>query len=289
MYCDYFGFSEKPFNITPDPNFLYLSPVHEELLTSIVYGIQERKGLVVVVGEVGTGKTTMLNTALEWLSRKTKAAYVCNYDMNFEELLAVALFELDLAKTGDKLSKVEALRCLNEFARKQLSQGGNVAIIVDEAQNLDFKSMENLRLLSNMETPKHKLIQIVLCGQPELDAKLDLPELVQLKQRVSIRRRIQPLSEAETYEYVQHRLEVAKHPGSALFETQALEHIWEYTAGVPRKINILCDNALMIAFKGKATTINQALIKEALKDLRWQRPGDAALTTQGVSMKAVST
>ena len=180
MYCDYFGFSEKPFNITPDPSFLYLSPGHEELLTSIVYGIQERKGFIVVVGDVGTGKTTILNTALQWLSQKTKAAYVCNYDMNFEDLLAQALFELDLAKTDAKLSKVAALQCLSKFAQKQLSEGGNVAIIVDEAQNLNFRAMENLRLLSNMETPKHKLVQIVLCGQPELDARLDQPELEQL-------------------------------------------------------------------------------------------------------------
>jgi general secretion pathway protein A len=289
MYCDYFGFKEKPFNITPDPSFLYLSPGHEELLTSIVYGIQERKGLVVVVGDVGTGKTTMLNTTLDWLSQKTKAAYVCNYDMNFEELLAVALFELGLAKTGDKFSKIEALQCLNEFARAQLSRGGNVAIIVDEAQNLDFKAMENLRLLSNMETPKHKLIQIVLCGQPELDTKLDQPELVQLKQRVSIRRRIQALNEKDTYEYIQHRLEVANHPGSGLFETAALKLIWEYSGGVPRKINILCDNALVIGFKGKITKIGQTLIKEALIDLRWKLADDIMVTTQRVSINAAST
>jgi len=286
MYNDYFGFAEAPFNITPDPNFLYLSPLHEELLTSIVYGVQERKGLVVVVGEVGTGKTTMLNTALEWLSRKTKAAYVCNYDMNFEELLAVALFELGLSKTGDKLSKVEALRCLNEFARKQLSLGGNVAIIVDEAQNLEFKSMENLRLLSNMETPKHKLIQIVLCGQPELDIKLDKPELEQLKQRVSVRLRIQPLNEKETYEYIRHRLEVANHPGSDLFDFKALNEIWNYTAGVPRKINILCDNALTIGFKGNTRKIARPIIEEAVKDLKWEPPSEITETPEGFIINA---
>jgi len=289
MYCDYFGLKEKPFNITPDPSFLYLSPGHEELLTSIVYGIQERKGLLVVVGEVGTGKTTMLNTTLDWLSQKTKAAYVCNYDMNFEELLAMALFELGLAKTGDKFSKIEALQRLNEFARAQLSRGGSVAIIVDEAQNLDFKAMENLRLLSNLETPKHKLIQIVLCGQPELGAKLDQPELVQLKQRVSIRCRIQALNEKETYEYIQHRLEVADHPGSGLFETGALKYIWQYSGGVPRKINILCDNALVIGFKGKATKINPAFIKKALMDLKWKLPEDLMVSLDGIPVSVRAT
>ena len=289
MYNEFFGFSEKPFNITPDPSFLYMSPGHEELLTSIVYGIQERKGLVVVVGDVGTGKTTILNSALDWLSQKTKAAYVCNYDMDFKEVLAVALLELGLAKAGDKLSKIGALKRLNEFSRGLLSRGGNVAIIVDEAQNLDFKAMENLRLLSNMETPKHKLIQIVLCGQPELDTKLDRPELVQLKQRVSVRRRIRPLNEKNTYEYIQHRLEVANHPGSDLFEPAALKLIWDFSAGVPRKINILCDNALLIGYKNQTTKIDQALIQEALKDLRWKRPEDVGVTTQGVSINAAAT
>ena len=286
MYCDYFGFSEKPFNITPDPAFLYLSPGHEELLTSIVYGIQERKGFIVVVGDVGTGKTTILNTALQWLSQKTKSAYVCNYDMNFEELLALVLFELGLEKTGTKLSKVAALQCLSEFAQKQLSSGGNVAIIVDEAQNLNLRAMENLRLLSNMETPKHKLVQIVLCGQPELDTRLDQPELEQLKQRVSVRRRIQPLNEKETYEYIRHRLEVADHPGTDLFGFKALGGIWNYSAGVPRKINILCDNALTIAFRNNKKAVNQSILMQAIRDLRWKRPGEVKVTPEGFAINA---
>ena len=286
MYCDYFGFREKPFNITPDPSFLYLSPAHEELLTSIVYGIQDRKGFIVVVGDVGTGKTTMLNTTLEWLSQKTKAAYICNYNMNFEELLATTLKELGLSGTPAKLSKVEALQCLNEFAQKQLSGGGNVAIIVDEAQNLDLRALENLRLLSNMETPKHKLIQIVLCGQPDLDSRLDQPELEQLKQRISVRRRIKPLNEKQTYEYIQHRLEVADHPGNDLFEFKALSLIWNFTAGVPRKINILCDNALTIAFRNNKKIINQSIIIHALKDLRWKRPKDVKVTPEGIAINS---
>jgi general secretion pathway protein A len=282
MYNEFFGFSEKPFNITPDPNFLYLSPVHEELLTSIVYGIQERKGLIVIVGEVGTGKTTILNTALDWLSRKTQAAYICNYDMNFEELLAMVLLELGLAKKGDKLSRIEAIQVLEEFARSQLNRGGNVAIIVDEAQNLDLKTMENLRLLSNMETPKHKLIQTVLCGQLELDAKLDQPGLVQLKQRVSIRRSIQPLDQKKTYDYIQHRLEVVNHPGSGLFDEDALNLIWQYSGGVPRKINIICDNALFLAFRAKNKKIDQSITKEVLKNLRWELPEDECIATNVV-------
>jgi general secretion pathway protein A len=280
MYNDFFGFSEKPFNITPDPNFLYLSPAHEELLTSIVYGIQERKGLIVIVGEVGTGKTTVLNTALDWLSRKTQTAYICNFDMNFEELLAMVLLELGLAKKGDKLTRIEAIQALEEFAKSQLGRGGNVAIIIDEAQNLDLKTMENLRLLSNMETPKHKLIQTVLCGQLELDSKLDQPGLVQFKQRVSVRRSIQPLDEKKTYEYIQHRLEVVNHPGSDLFNADALNLIWLYSGGVPRKINIICDNALFLAFRAKNKRIDQSTTKEVLKNLRWELPEDIRMATK---------
>ena len=160
MYNEFFGFSEKPFNITPDPSFLYLSPAHEELLTLLIYGIQERKGLIVVGGEVGTGKTTILNAALAWLSQQTKVAYVCNFNLTFPELLTTVLYKLKLAGVGDKLSKVDALHLLNKFALEQLSGGGNVAIIIDEAHHLSRKAMESLRLLSNMETAKHKLIQI---------------------------------------------------------------------------------------------------------------------------------
>ena len=185
MYCDYYGFAEEPFDITPDPSFLYLSPGHEEVLTSIVYGIQGRRGLMAVIGEVGTGKTTILNTALEWLSKKTKVAYVISFDLSFDDLLTMALVKLDLATTDQTLSKMDALNRLNEFALQQLADGGNVAFIVDEAQNLSWRSLENLRLLSNLETPKHKLVQIVLSGQPELAVKLDQPAAIHLSSQRS--------------------------------------------------------------------------------------------------------
>lgn len=282
MYNEFFGFSEKPFNITPDPSFLYLSPAHEELLTLLIYGIQERKGLIVVGGEVGTGKTTILNAALAWLSQQTKVAYVCNFGLTFPELLTTVLYKLKLAGVGDKLSKVDALHLLNKFALEQLSGGGNVAIIIDEAHHLSRKAMESLRLLSNMETAKHKLIQIVLCGQPELDTRLDRPELVQLKQRISIRSYIKPLNEKDTYEYIRHRLEVASYQGSDLFHPEALNLVWVYSNGVPRKINILCDNALVTAFKNKRSTIEQSLIKKALKDLRWDLPDDMIASPQSM-------
>lgn len=270
MYCRYYGFSEAPFEITPDPNFLYMSPGHEEVLTSIIYGIQGRRGILAVIGEVGTGKTTLLNTALEWLSEKTKVAYVINFDLNFNDLLNVAIVNLGLATIDQTLTKIAALQRLKDFALRQLADSGNVALIVDEAQNLDQKAMENLRLLSNLETPKHKLVQIVLSGQPELEAKLARPELRQLTERISIRRYINPLKEKEAYAYIKHRLAVAQFKGPMLFSPEALNLIWKISQGIPRKINILCDNALLIGFRERHPKIGPALIQKALNDLRWQ-------------------
>jgi general secretion pathway protein A len=272
MYCEYYGFTEEPFDITPDPSFLFLTPGHEEILTSIVYGIQGRRGLMAIIGEVGTGKTTILNTALEWLSKKTKVAYVINFDVSFEDLLAMALVKLGLVTADQTFTKVDALNRLDEFARQQLADGGNVAFIVDEAQNLNHRAMENLRLLSNLETPKHKLVQIILSGQPELEAKLDQPEVRQLTQRISIRRYIEPLKEDETYKYMHHRLEVAGYKGPLLFSQNAHRLIWEYTQGIPRKINILCDNALLIGFRIHQKKIHSPVVEKALQELRWSKP-----------------
>ena len=270
MYCDYYGFSEVPFEITPDPNFLFMSPGHEEVLTSVVYGIQSRRGIIAVIGEVGTGKTTLLNTALEWLSEKTKVAYIINFDVDFDDLLNMAIVNLGLATADQSLTKIEALQRLKDFSLKQLNNSGNVALIVDEAQNLSQRAMENLRLLSNLETPKHKLVQIVLSGQPELEAKLALPEIRQLTERISIRRYIEPLQEKETYTYIRHRLEVAGYEGPMLFSPDAQRLIWKTSDGVPRKINILCDNALLIGYRAQHKKISPDFIQKALNDLRWQ-------------------
>jgi len=269
MYCNYFGFSERPFELTPDPKFLYLSRGHIEMLASLTYGIHERRGFITIIGEVGTGKTILINTALERLDENTKVAVIFNTDLTFDQMLHMALVDLRLAKADETLSKVQALHRLNTFAIKQLPWGGNVAFIVDEAQNLDSRSMENLRLLSNLETHKHKLVQIVLSGQPELDAKLSDPKLRQLAQRISLKRYINPLSEKETYGYIQHRLKVAHYEGPSLFNGKAQKLVWNYSGGVPRNINIVCDNALLIGYGLKNKRINEAIVKEAITDLRW--------------------
>lgn len=269
MYTHFFGFAEKPFNVTPDPRFLYLSPEHRETLATLIYGIQERCGFIAIVGEVGTGKTTLLNTLLDRLDERTKVAYVFNSDVTAAQLITNILVELGLARTDGTLYKGQAIDRLNQFAIKQLGRGCNVVLIVDEAQNLGHRAMESLRLLSNLETHTLKLIQIILSGQPELDVKLNKPELRQLAQRISLKRYITPLSEAETDEYIRHRLAIAGYKGAFLFDRRAQQLIWEYSGGVPRKINILCDNALLIAYGLKRHKIKEDVMAEAIKDLTW--------------------
>ena len=269
MYCNFFQFSEKPFDVTPDPKYLYLNEGYREILASLVYGIRERRGFVVLVGEVGTGKTTLINAALDRLDQHTKVAHLFNTDVTFEQLLVMALVELGAAKPGETLTKPESLMRLNDFATQELAKGGNVLLIVDEAQNLDRDALESLRLLSNLETRKHKLIQIVLAGQPELEAKLNDPSLRQLAQRISITRRIAPLNEKEAYEYIDDRLILANYKGPTLFTDEALRLIWEYSGGVPRKINILCDNALLIAYGLGKKKIKADVIEEVIKDQGW--------------------
>ena len=281
MYRKFFGFSEKPFEVTPDPRFLYLSPAHQEMLASLIYGIRERRGFITIVGEVGTGKTTLLNTVLDRLDENTKVAFIFNTDITFMQMLIMALVDLGAASSKEKLSKVEALTRLNNFTIQQLAKGINVVLIVDEAQNLDLRTMESMRLLSNLETRKHKLVQIILSGQPELDTKLSQPELRQLAQRISLKRYITPLNEKETYEYIQHRLAIAGYKGPSLFSRKAKQLIWEYSGGVPRKINILCDNAFLIGYGLRNKKINEPVMKEAINDLSWS-PFSGTIETRPV-------
>jgi len=269
MYNKFFGFRDKPFEVTPDPKFLYLTRPYQEILSALIYGIRERRGFIAIVGEVGTGKTMMLNAMLDRLGHDTKVAFIFNSDLTFRQMLIMALYDLGLVEPEESLSKVKAIQRLNEFAIDQLERDGNVVIVVDEAQSLSHKTMENLRMLSNLETRKHKLVQIILCGQPELDAKLSKPEWRQLVQRISLKRYSTNLGEEDTYKYVQHRLNVAGYEGKPLFNDQALELIWKYSEGIPRKINVLCDNALLIAYGLETKEINADILNEAINDLSW--------------------
>jgi general secretion pathway protein A len=271
MYCKFFGFTEKPFDITPDHRFLYMTPGHREALASLLYGIRERRGLIVLTGEIGTGKTTLLRAALHRMDAKTKWAYVFNSDLRFLEVLALILDDLKLLKP-QRLTKFAGLRLLNNFAIRQTAKGGNVVIVVDEAQSLSAETIENLRLLSNLESDQRKLIQLVLGGQTELEDKLNLPESEAFVQRICLRRLVGALSQKDTYKYIQRRLTVAGCKGIIPFTPKALHMVWQYSRGFPRTVNILCDNALLNAYGLKRKKVNGDIVQEAAGDLRLSLP-----------------
>jgi general secretion pathway protein A len=266
MYCDYFGFTEKPFKPTPEPRFLYSTPQHEEALASILYTIRERMGFVALVGEPGTGKTTLLRAAIHQLDRKTKTAFVFNTNMNFEEILLLVLDDFGLVKPNERPAKIDLVRRLNAFAIRVMSGGGNVAIILDEAHNLTTNAIEGLRLVSNLESEERKLIQIVIAGQTELDRKLAQAKHKQLQQRIVLKRALAQLNEEQSGRYIEHRLAVARYSGPAIFPPRTQKLVYEYSGGVPRLINILCENALLAAYSMNKKTVEPAVIEEVARD-----------------------
>ena len=246
---------------------MYLTHQHREALSAIMYGIKERRGFVALVGEAGTGKTTLLRSALSRLDKNTKSAFVFNSDLPFLQVLAMILDELGILAPVKKLSLIGATRRLNDFAIKQFAGGGNVVIMVDEAQNFDTKTIEGLRLLSNLETDEHKMIQVVLAGQPELDSKLSKRAMQQFAQRISLRRTTGPLDEKHAYAYIRHRLKIVGYRGTDLFSKKAMNLIWLHSEGIPRKINVLCDNILLNAFGMGNKKIQAIEVAEAINDL----------------------
>jgi len=265
MYEQFYDFSEKPFSLTPDPKFLYLTPYHREALAAMLYGIKERKGFISITGEVGTGKTTLIYSFLKQCSEKVKTVFIFHTHITFEQLLENILHELGLPILEG--GKSTHLRLLNEYLVQSLSRDENLAIIIDEAHNLSKEVMEELRMLSNLETPKSKLLQIVLVGQPELEAKLDSEDLRQLKQRIGIRRHISPLSREECVNYIEHRLNVVGSSTSRIFTPAAVSLICDYSKGTPRTINILCDNALLIGYGLSRKKLDVDIIREVIEDM----------------------
>jgi general secretion pathway protein A len=275
MYERHYGLSEKPFEIAPDPKFLFLNSNYRELLASLIYGVTERKGLITLVGEVGTGKTLMLNALKERLDASVKVATIVNPDLTFRQMLNMILSDLDIYRGSKTISVENGLQRLQHFAREQFESSGNVVVIVDEAQSLRSKTMESLRMLSNIETASAKLIQLIFSGQTELDRKLKKPEWRQLVQRISIKRRSTQLTYAECREYIRHRLAVAGRNGSSPFSDNAQKAIFEWSEGIPRKINILCDNALLTGYGLRRETIGREIVEEAVSDLDWASPPPA--------------
>lgn len=266
MYLQFFQLNEFPFNVTPDPRFLFFSGRHREAFESMLYGIEHRKGFIVLTGEVGCGKTTVCRSVLNNLPGTTHSALILNPSITAAQLIRSILHDLGIEpKGGDKLVHIAQL---NRFLLHCLEKGENVAIIIDESQNLDPQLMEQVRMLSNLETDQHKLMQIILSGQPELKERLQKPELRQLRQRVMVHCDLEPLSVVETTLYIQHRLTVAGAADPAgFFQSAAVEKIHSRAGGIPRQINTVCDRALLSAYVRNSREVAVADVETALTEL----------------------
>ena len=265
MYLSFYGLREAPFAPTPDPKFLFQSARHREALAQLIYGVRERKGFIVMTGEIGTGKTTLLRTLLERLNADTPVAYVHNSALDIEGLLEYVLQDWGVKSTA--ASHAQRLFELNEFLIDQHRKGGSPLLVIDEAQNLSVQTLEAVRMLSNFETTNQKLMQILLVGQPELRDKLDLPELRQLKQRIGLRCHIAPLSAEETRLYIRHRLRIAGAVDAGTFTDGAIQKIADYSGGTPRVINIVCDHCLLSGFADSKKRIDAGTVTEAIEYL----------------------
>lgn len=266
MYLDFFQLAEFPFNVTPDPRFLFFSGRHREAFESLLYGVEHRKGFIVLTGEVGCGKTTVCRSVLNNLPGTTHSAFILNPSLTAAQLIRSVLTDLGMEVKGqDKLVHIAQL---NRFLLRCLEKGENVAVVIDESQNLDPLLMEQVRMLSNLETDQHKLIQIILAGQPELKERLQRAELRQLRQRVTVHCDLEPLSLDETGLYIRHRLKVAgaTDPDN-LFQSSAVREIHERAAGIPRQINTVCDRALLAAYVRRDRQVDLYSVTDALADL----------------------
>lgn len=266
MYLDFFQLKEFPFNVTPDPRFLFYSKRHQDAFDSLLYGITHHKGFIVLTGEVGCGKTTLCRSVLNSLPGTTHSVMILNPSLTAAQLIRAILLDLGLKPKGG--SKLNHMNQLNTFLLDCLDKNETVAIIIDESQNLNLQLIEQLRMLSNLETDQHKLIQIILAGQPELKERLLQPELRQLRQRVMIHCDLAPLTLDETQQYIRHRLAVAAiGKTDIVFENDAIKQIHERASGIPRQINTLCDRSLLSAYVRSDHTITSIDVRNALAEL----------------------
>lgn len=265
MYLDYYGLSEAPFDITPNPRFLFYSAKHREALNHLLYGIRERKGFVQLTGEVGAGKTTICRALLEQLDGQFATALILNPALNADELMKAIAMEFGLEVKG--CDRLETIAAFNEFLLKQVEHARDAVLIVDEAQDLTDELLEQIRLLSNLETDDRKLLQIILMGQPELRDRLNNPRLRQLRQRITVRYHLHPLSRIEVNHYIQHRLEISGAKGAPYFTRLALWRIYGYSRGIPRLVNAICDKALLAGFVRQRERIDHGMVGLAIREL----------------------
>lgn len=277
MYKQFYNLKCNPFEITPDPTFLYASAKHQVALTAICYGILGRKGFAVMTGEVGTGKTLLVRSLLKVITRQSMAcSYIFNSKLDPCDFLRLVVFDFGLTGTGK--SKGELLVELNSYLLACHQKKITAVLVIDEAHHLSTEVLEEIRLLMNLETPQEKLLQILLVGQPELDAKLDSFELRQLKQRIAVRCQLDPLNQEETKEYIQHRLRIAGSDcteAANLFPSDAVAIIHRYSSGIPRLINLVCENALLIACDTKARCVTPAILDAITRNFRLTESGPA--------------
>ena len=276
MYTSYFGLKENPFNLTPDPRYLYLSPHHKEAFDYLLYGINERKGFIAITGGIGTGKTTLCRSLLSQLDHSVKTALIFNSFITERELLEIINQEFGIKRDPAVRTKKEYIDKLNGFLLENFSRGGNAVLLIDEAQNLSDTVLEQIRMLSNLETEKEKLIQIVLVGQTELKELLAASSLRQLDERILVRYELRPLDRKDVQGYVEHRLVVAGGRGNLKFTGDALEEIYKYSQGNPRRINAVCDRALLIAYAKDEFTVSRETVQKGIEDVRGKGPYEAS-------------
>ncbi len=266
MYEAYFGFKENPFRLSPEPGYLYLSEQHRDALNYLIYGIVEKKGFMMISGDIGTGKTTICRSLLAVMDGLIETALIFNTSISELDLLETILTEFGV-DPGAVRSRKSYVDKLNVFLLETFAKGRNALLLVDEAQNLSHGVLEQIRMLSNLETEKEKLLQIVLVGQPELKDTLTLPALRQLNERITVRHELRPLLSADMERYIAHRLKVAGGPGKVRLTRGAYRLIYAYSEGIPRRINAICDRAFLVAYTRNATKINRWIVRRAARDI----------------------
>jgi general secretion pathway protein A len=286
MYNAFFGFTENPFNLSPDPAFLYRSAQHEEVLANLIYGVQSRKGFIVLSGEVGTGKTTMLECLRDFLSSQQVAfGSLFNSRLTPEQFFEMMAYDFDLR--CNRTSKTEVLFGLNQMLIERANMGRNTVLIVDEAHNLDWEVLEEIRLLGNLENRRGKLLQVILAGQQELDRKMEAPEYRQLKQRIALRCVLKPLEMQESIDYIVTRLAVAGMKEQEVFPPEILAEIHYRAQGIPRLINAICDNVLLTAFAMESKVARMEMLDEVTNDMRLDYPGQRPFRPQSSYVERV--
>jgi general secretion pathway protein A len=275
MYKGFFGLKDNPFNVNPDPRYLYFTKEIEEAFSGLKYGVQNRKGFITLTGEVGTGKTTLVNRLLDWLNEeRVRTAFIFNSRMNSSQLFDFILAEFGIS--CESRSKSQLLMKLNQFLLDRFRAGETTVLIVDEAQNLTYPVLEEIRLLTNLETSTEKLLQIVLSGQPELEEKLKLPQLRQLRQRIMLRCKTSALSKEQTHDYIVERLRIAGADGPAIFSPDAVAMVHKYSVGIPRVINLLCEHSLINAYVDQQRPISAATVEQVAKEFEFDQVAPTA-------------